>query len=154
MMRRVRRCKCILTKKVDVEEEGGEKLRSVKKGRKRRWWGQGRTGREERSRTKHEVRNDVFSYFLFCEQAPAADDDDDMDPFGDETEEEKKAAEEKKGGKDTKKPKGRRKMKSAAYLTRRLMKAETDVQPEALKVVNLEDLYGTLATTLVNFEDL
>ncbi|CDY18066.1 BnaA01g23270D [Brassica napus] len=36
MMRRVRRCKCILTKKVDVEEEGGEKLRSVKKGRKRR----------------------------------------------------------------------------------------------------------------------
>lgn len=53
-------------------------------------------------------------------------------------------------------------MKSAADLTRRLMKAETDVQPEALKVfcsldctvVNLEDLYGTLATTQVNFEDL
>lgn len=45
-------------------------------------------------------------------------------------------------------------MKSAADLTRRLLKAETDVQPEALKVVNLEDLYGTLATTLVNFEDL
>ncbi|XP_048624154.1 elongation factor 1-beta 2-like [Brassica napus] len=65
--------------------------------------------------------------------APAADDDDDMDPFGDETEEEKKAAEEKEGAKkDTKKPKGR-KMKSAADLTRRLMKAETDVQPEALK---------------------
>uniref|UniRef100_M4ENT5 PPM-type phosphatase domain-containing protein n=1 Tax=Brassica campestris TaxID=3711 RepID=M4ENT5_BRACM len=57
------------------------------------------------------------------EKAPAADDDDDMDPFGDETEEEKKAAEEKEGAKDTKKP----------------------------KVVNLEDLYGTLATTLVNF---
>ncbi|CAN6817984.1 unnamed protein product [Brassica oleracea var. botrytis] len=78
-----------------------------------------------------------------------------MDSFGDETEEKKKAAEEKEGAKkDTKKPKGRRKMKSAADLTRRLMKAETDVQPEALKVVNLEDLYGTLATTLVNFEDL
>ncbi|KAG5401612.1 hypothetical protein IGI04_016219 [Brassica rapa subsp. trilocularis] len=105
----------------------------------------GRGGGRRREATECEERKE--------EKAPAADDDDDMDPFGDETEEEKKAAEEKKGGKDTKKPKGR-KMKSAAYLTRRLMKAETDVQPEALKVVNLEDLYGTLATTLVNFEDL
>ena len=49
----------------------------------------------------------VFSYFLFCEQAPAADDDDDMDPFGEETEEKEKASEEKEGAKkDTKKPKG------------------------------------------------
>ncbi|KAH0926027.1 hypothetical protein HID58_018283 [Brassica napus] len=103
----------------------------------------GRGGGRRREATECEERKEE-------KVAPAADDDDDMDPFGDETEEEKKAAEEKEGAKDTKKPKGR-KMKSAAYLTRRLMKAETDVQPEALKVVNLEDLYGTLATTLVNF---